>query len=140
MTELQNEVRSWSGWNVQRFGRSAREKRAESATLRDHHFAECVLDRRRTFQRSTFAVRATVDNPSPDCARAQECSRNQRGRWLATRSSLSVASVSEGWRGTESNCRHYDFQSYALPTELPRPGARSRILGIRASASGDLRG
>src|SRR5438105_1239687 len=25
------------------------------------------------------------------------------------------------WRGTESNCRHYDFQSYALPTELPRP-------------------
>jgi hypothetical protein len=24
------------------------------------------------------------------------------------------------WRGTESNCRHYDFQSYALPTELPR--------------------
>jgi hypothetical protein len=27
------------------------------------------------------------------------------------------------WRGTESNCRHYDFQSYALPTELPRPEA-----------------
>src|SRR5204863_2343756 len=27
------------------------------------------------------------------------------------------------WRGTESNCRHYDFQSYALPTELPRPRA-----------------
>jgi hypothetical protein len=26
------------------------------------------------------------------------------------------------WRGTESNCRHYDFQSYALPTELPRHG------------------
>src|SRR5712672_2871471 len=24
------------------------------------------------------------------------------------------------WRGTESNCRHYDFQSYGLPTELPR--------------------
>src|SRR2546425_8678361 len=23
------------------------------------------------------------------------------------------------WPGTESNCRHYDFQSYALPTELP---------------------
>ena len=29
---------------------------------------------------------------------------------------------SEWWRGTESNCRHYDFQSYALPTELPRHG------------------
>ncbi len=24
------------------------------------------------------------------------------------------------WRGTESNCRHGDFQSPALPTELPR--------------------
>ncbi len=24
------------------------------------------------------------------------------------------------WRGPESNWRHYDFQSYALPTELPR--------------------
>ena len=24
------------------------------------------------------------------------------------------------WRGAESNRRHYDFQSYALPTELPR--------------------
>jgi hypothetical protein len=25
------------------------------------------------------------------------------------------------WRGAESNCRHRDFQSRALPTELPRP-------------------
>ncbi len=23
------------------------------------------------------------------------------------------------WQGTESNCRHEDFQSSALPTELP---------------------
>ena len=30
----------------------------------------------------------------------------------------------EWWPGTELNCRHYDFQSYALPTELP--GRRSR--------------
>ena len=30
------------------------------------------------------------------------------------------------WRGTESNCRHYDFQSYALPTELPRHAAAAR--------------
>src|SRR6185369_17107843 len=30
------------------------------------------------------------------------------------------------WRGTESNCRHYDFQSYALPTELPRHAGRPR--------------
>ena len=27
----------------------------------------------------------------------------------------------ERWRGAESNCRHRDFQSRALPTELPRP-------------------
>src|ERR1700688_3055178 len=33
---------------------------------------------------------------------------------------ISDAAVRRGWRGTESNCRHYDFQSYALPTELPR--------------------
>ena len=26
-----------------------------------------------------------------------------------------------GWRGWESNPRHHDFQSCALPTELPRP-------------------
>ena len=25
----------------------------------------------------------------------------------------------EWWPGTESNCRHRDFQSPALPTELP---------------------
>jgi hypothetical protein len=28
------------------------------------------------------------------------------------------------WAGTESNCRHKDFQSFALPTELP-----ARMLG-----------
>ena len=26
------------------------------------------------------------------------------------------------WRGTELNCRHADFQSAALPTELPARG------------------
>ena len=31
------------------------------------------------------------------------------------------------WRGTESNCRHYDFQSYALPTELPRHVRKSAL-------------
>ena len=30
--------------------------------------------------------------------------KNQKGEW---------------WPGTESNCRHEDFQSSALPTELP---------------------
>jgi hypothetical protein len=38
-----------------------------------------------------------------------------------------------GWRGTESNCRHRDFQSRALPTELPRRGAQSTA-APRASA------
>ncbi len=28
------------------------------------------------------------------------------------------------WPGAESNCRHADFQSAALPTELPGPIAR----------------
>jgi hypothetical protein len=29
------------------------------------------------------------------------------------------------WRGTELNCRHHDFQSCALPTELPRHRLRA---------------
>ena len=28
-------------------------------------------------------------------------------------------SLTRWWPGTESNCRHKDFQSSALPTELP---------------------
>jgi hypothetical protein len=39
----------------------------------------------------------------------------------ATRTDVSAyVSVFRRWRGAESNRRHYDFQSYALPTELPR--------------------
>ena len=30
------------------------------------------------------------------------------------------------WRGAESNRRHYELQSYALPTELPRHYKRSQ--------------
>jgi hypothetical protein len=41
------------------------------------------------------------------------------------------------WPGTESNCRHYDFQSYALPTELPGRRAKnhkySRTLHLASS-------
>ena len=40
------------------------------------------------------------------------------------------------WRGTESNCRHYDFQSYALPTELPRH-AVTRAGRARSAAPGE---
>ena len=55
---------------------------------------------------------------------------------------LSVSCSAEaGWcRGAESNCRHHDFQSCALPTELPRHGgSRSgRTLNIpRTSARHD---
>ncbi len=42
-----------------------------------------------------------------------------------------------GWRGAESNCRHHDFQSCALPTELPRPAAKAsdeRALGLDRAA------
>src|ERR1035437_7846754 len=47
------------------------------------------------------------------------------GRLLVSGRDSSEASrrregIRKWWRGTESNCRHYDFQSYALPTELPR--------------------
>jgi hypothetical protein len=31
------------------------------------------------------------------------------------------------WRGAESNCRHRDFQSRALPTELPRRAGIAQI-------------
>ena len=35
--------------------------------------------------------------------------------------SIMINGVREWWPGTESNCRHRDFQSPALPTELPGP-------------------
>ena len=38
------------------------------------------------------------------CQRLEIFGVKERGKW---------------WPGTELNCRHYDFQSYALPTELP---------------------
>ena len=50
--------------------------------------------------------------------RCYPSTRNQESRllWLVNLLYLWML----WWRGTESNCRHYDFQSYALPTELPR--------------------
>ena len=47
----------------------------------------------------SHGFRAAVANRSLRYPKIKE-----RGRW---------------WPGTELNCRHYDFQSYALPTELP---------------------
>src|SRR5437016_9091185 len=36
------------------------------------------------------------------------------------------------WRGAESNRRHYDFQSYALPTELPRHSRETARRGTKS--------
>ncbi len=51
---------------------------------------------------------------------------SQSRRWPCT-----LLNCSEDWarkwcRGAESNCRHHDFQSCALPTELPRRQALAR--------------
>src|SRR5688572_14872892 len=46
--------------------------------------------------------------------------------WLANRSSPKASGG--WWPGTESNRRHCDFQSHALPTELP--GRSERLLSI----------
>src|SRR5439155_5637480 len=51
-------------------------------------------------------------------------------RSLKNRVAKSVNQKWKWWRGTESNCRHYDFQSYALPTELPRHEAGRHNLAI----------
>src|SRR3954447_5781059 len=37
------------------------------------------------------------------------------------------------WRGPESNWRHHDFQSCALPTELPRRAAKASVRCVRRS-------
>lgn len=90
-----------------------------------------------TKRRSTFARRAMVDTlletlsslavrgPSPEYPAKGSLPAVARARsTFALRAFGGQPShpiTSEGWwRGTESNCRHYDFQSYALPTELPR--------------------
>ena len=49
---------------------------------------------------------------------------HQERRWLANRSSLRFEASEGWWPGAELNCRHHDFQSCALPTELPGRTAR----------------
>src|SRR5881296_2603565 len=44
-----------------------------------------------------------------------------------------VCSGFRKWRGPESNWRHHDFQSCALPTELPRP---QRLMVAGACSAG----
>ena len=39
------------------------------------------------------------------------------------------------WCGTESNCRHMDFQSIALPTELPHRLSGGKFKKVSNSAS-----
>src|ERR1043165_7027030 len=56
------------------------------------------------------------------CARAQ-----RRAFDDGSRCSGEEVEVKVWWPGPESNWRHYDFQSYALPTELPsHPGVHDR--------------
>src|SRR5687768_8811716 len=43
------------------------------------------------------------------------------------------------WRGPESNRRHHDFQSCALPTELPRRGGKEYRRGARERPGGARR-
>jgi hypothetical protein len=42
------------------------------------------------------------------------------------------------WRGPESNWRHHDFQSCALPTELPRRGAQRLAAEVPAAVPAQL--
>src|SRR5450756_2416951 len=44
----------------------------------------------------------------------------QGGRPLRPAKKVLISGEKGWWRGTELNCRHHDFQSCALPTELPR--------------------
>ena len=44
------------------------------------------------------------------------------GRQGRSRATLHLYSRNPQWRGRDSNPRHHDFQSCALPTELPRLG------------------
>src|SRR6056297_3424295 len=47
-------------------------------------------------------------------------SNSRPSPWQGDALPLSHFRIKIWWRGTESNCRHRDFQSPALPTELPR--------------------
>ena len=56
--------------------------------------------------------------------RNRQSEADSEGRKVQTK----VQTVPE-WRGPESNRRHCDFQSHALPTELPRQGQKPRHQG-----------
>ncbi len=64
---------------------------------------------------------------------SRRAKRARRARRAAGLSSLSLRSSLSRlpWPGAESNCRHRDFQSRALPTELP---GRKRAQSLRASS------
>jgi hypothetical protein len=87
--------------------------------------------RRRRGNRLRFAARRRGQQTGSNVARAgalfpvrphvplvprEVQERQMTARWLASRQ---AASLQQRWPGPESNRRHADFQSAALPTELP---------------------
>jgi len=62
---------------------------------------------------------------APDLVHLRRLPRGHTGGHTGPGTSfvLTLLCRSERWRGAESNCRHRDFQSRALPTELPRRAA-----------------
>ena len=67
----------------------------------------------------TKRIRANVERSSC-CDYAVTSKKRPSVALIALVSEVVVAIEIRWWRGAESNRRHYDFQSYALPTELPR--------------------
>src|SRR3954465_3384850 len=61
--------------------------------------------------------RSALPNRSRAARRATS-TRKTAGGWQRKLLDLSASGASK-WPGAESNCRHADFQSAALPTELP---------------------
>ena len=77
-----------------------------------------------------------LTSPIPHGLPARRVPRGERRRLLSD-----VSELRNGWcPGTESNRRHCDFQSHALPTELPGPSpVRESGTGWSGGIGGGLR-
>src|SRR5437762_11777370 len=58
--------------------------------------------------------------------------RVTRKRFRTVRKLVDSVELRRWWRVAESNRRHYDFQSYALPTELPRHSRETARRGTKS--------